>query len=100
MPRYKKRDPEYTAVQFTGSNIREVMEELGPEFSTIYDLDIKGATSFNLTGYGCTISVWRDAWIVVDRDREKWHEYKADDFEFAFEPVKRVGRPPKPKEKK
>lgn len=100
MPKYKKRDPEYTAIQFTGSNIREVMDELGPEFSTIYDLDIKGATDFVLEGYGWALTVPARCWIVVDRYTETWQVNYPEDFEETYEPVKRVGRPPKAKEKK
>lgn len=99
MPKYKKRDPEYTAIQFTGSNIREVMDELGPEFSTIYDLDIKGATDFELKGLGLTWGVLSGDWIVVDWDGGAWRPVPASLFEREYEPVKRVGRPPKAKGK-
>lgn len=99
MPKYKKRDPEYTAIQFTGSNIREVMGELGPEFSTIYDLDIKGATDFTLKGYGFERKVDKNLWVAVDHFAESWTLYYPEDFEVLYEPVKRVGRPPKAKEK-
>lgn len=100
MPKYKKRDPEYTAIQFTGSNIREVMDELGPEFSTIYDLDIKGATDFVLKGYHRESKVLNRMWITVDHPFESWLLHWPEDFEREYEPVKRVGRPPKAKEKK
>lgn len=95
MPKYKKRVPEYTAIQFTGSNIREVMEELGPEFSTIYDLDIKGATDFTLKGYGFERKVDKNMWVTVDHFAGSWTLYCPDDFGAMYEPVKRVGRPPK-----
>lgn len=97
MPKYKKRDPEYTAIQFTGSNIREVMEELGPEFSTHYNLDIKGATDFVLKGYGRESRVLKHMWITVDPPLEKWLLHYPGDFEREYEPIKRVGRPPKEK---
>ena len=97
MPKYKKRDPEYTAIQFTGSNIREVMEELGPEFSTIYNLDIKGATDFTLKGYGWERRVLKGYWITVEHAFESWLLHYPEDFEREYEPVKRVGRPPKEK---
>lgn len=97
MPKYKKRDPEYTAIQFTGSNIREVMDELGPEFSTHYDLDIENATEFYLLGYGWDRSVKAGHWIVVDHESQAWRKYYPDDFEREYAPVKRVGRPPKEK---
>ena len=100
MPKYKKREPEYTAIQFTGSNIREVMDELGPEFSTIYDLDIKGATNFVLKGYGWGLSVLQGQWVVVEHETQKWRLEFADAFEQEYEPVKRVGRPPKQEEAK
>lgn len=95
MPKYKKRDPEYTAIQFTGSNIREVMDELGPEFSTIYDLDIKGATDFVLEGYGFKLPVPRGVWVIADHYAQQWRLESPEDFEREYEPVKRVGRPPK-----
>lgn len=97
MPKYKKRDPEYTAIQFTGSNIREVMDELGPEFSTIYDLDIKGATDFTLKGYGWERRVPKGYWITVEHAFESCLLHCPEDFEREYEPVKRVGRPPKEK---
>lgn len=97
MPKYKKRDPEYTAIQFTGSNIREVMEELGPEFSTIYDLDITGATDFILEGYGWTGTVGAGDWVIVDHAAQGWVWENNWNFEREFEPVKRIGRPPKEK---
>lgn len=97
MPKYKKRDPEYTAVHFNGSNIREVMDELGPEFSTIYDLDIQGATGFTLKGYGWERGVLAGNWVVVDREAETWLQYDRWSFEREYEPVKRIGRPPKEK---
>lgn len=99
MPKYKKRDPEYTAIQFTGSNIREVMDELGPEFSTIYDLDIKGATDFVLKGRGKECSVSADEWVLVDWELKGFAVYYDRAFKAYFEPVKRVGRPPKAKGK-
>lgn len=100
MPKYKKRDPEYTAIQFTGSNIREVMDELGPEFSTIYDLDIKGATDFVLKGYGWEHRIPQGWWVTVDHFLEDWWVECDADFKAMYEPIKRVGRPPKAKEKK
>lgn len=97
MPKYKKRDPEYTAIQFTGSNIREVMDELGPEFSTIYDLDIRGATDFVLEGYHKTHKIHTGEWIVTDLEKGGWIVLHPDDFDWQYTPVKRVGRPPKEK---
>lgn len=97
MPKYKKRDPEYTAIQFTGSNIREVMDELGPEFRTHYNLDIKGATDFIVSGYSWVTSVSAGNWIIVDHEVGTWHQEHPDDFERKYHPVKRVGRPPREK---
>lgn len=97
MPKYKKRDPEYTAVQFTGSNIREVLDELGPEFSTIYDAGLKDIADFRLKGYGWELTVFKGMWITVDYPVGTWLLHYPDDFEREYEPVKRVGRPPKEK---
>lgn len=99
MPKYKKRDPEFTAIQFTGSNIREVMDELGPGYKTSYNLDLEDATSF-------TFQVPYDR--RADRGvRKGYYVVKAEDgtisvlhssvFESAYEPVRRAGRPPKEK---
>lgn len=97
MPKYKKRDPEYTAVQFTGSNIREVMDELGPDFRTYHMLDLKDAESFLVYKGSEPIPILRGWWIVVDRDEDTWETYSPSAFNLLFEPVKRAGRPPKDK---
>lgn len=97
MPKYKKRDPEYTAIQFTGSNIREVMEELGAGFKTHYKYDLEGATSFLLEGVLGALHVVQGDWVVVDRQTDIYWAYGPAQFELEFEPIKRVGRPPKEK---
>lgn len=97
MPKYKKRDPEFTAIQFTGSNIQEILDELGPEFFTFHRHDLTDATTFELTGYGFTLTVYRGFWIVVDPAVESWQAYFPEDFTARYEPIRRAGRPPKEK---
>lgn len=97
MPKYKKRDLEFTAIQFTGSNIEEVMAELGPKFSTKHRLDLEGATTFDVTGHGWPQTVRSGQWIVVDPEVENWTLYWPEDFTARYEPIRRAGRPPKEK---
>lgn len=97
MPKYKKRDPEFTAIQFTGSNIQEIMDELGPEFTTTHRKDLENATSFTLRGYGNTDIVALSEWIIVDPDIGEWVTHTNRGFSQEYEPVRRAGRPPKEK---
>lgn len=100
MPKYKRRDPEYTAIQFTGSNIREILDELGPDFSTPHSLDLKDAETFGLTRtwpskFRETRIVRRGRWIVVAHEVAEWFLKRDEDFRLEYETVKRGGRPPK-----
>lgn len=101
MPKYKKRDPEIIAVQFTGSNIQEVMDELGPLFATNHRKDLKDATTFTLAHSGRagldTVIVNRDEWIAYTPDTNSFLLYLDSEFHDRFETVKRVGRPAKEK---
>lgn len=101
MPRYKLRDPEYTAIQFTGSNVREILEELGPEYSTPHSLDSEDAETFNLIrlsrGFRDSRLVRRGAWVVVERGSGDWFFESDEEFHQSFELVRRGGRPAKEK---
>lgn len=101
MPKYKKRDPEIIAVQFTGSNIQEVMDELGPLFATNHRKDLKDATTFTLAHSGRagldTYITPKGIWIAYTPDTNTVLFYSDQDFHDRFETVKRVGRPPKEK---
>ena len=97
MPKYKKRDPEFTAIQFTGSNIQEIMDELGPEFTTTHRKDLENATSFTLRGYGWELIVPKLMWIVVDPPAQRWFLKWPEQIAAEYEPVRRAGRPPKEK---
>lgn len=97
MPKYKKRDPEFTAVQFTGSNIQEIMDELGPQFTTPHRKDLENATSFTLRGYGWERIVRENMWIVTDPVVQAFLLLWPDEFAAKYEPIRRAGRPPKEK---
>ena len=97
MPKYKKRDPEFTAIQFTGSNIQEIMDELGPEFTTTHRKDLENATSFTLRGYGWELIIPVQTWIVVDPPAQRWFLKWPEQIAAEYEPVRRAGRPPKEK---
>lgn len=101
MPRYKLRDPEYTAVQFTGSNVREILEELGPGYSSPHSLDLKDAETFVISrqtgGHKDSRLVRKGSWVVVERGSGDWFFESDEEFHQSFELVRRGGRPAKEK---
>lgn len=101
--RYRKRDPEFLACQFDGSNIGEVLDSLGGAFSTRYPRDAKGYSSFVLSvvrdKYREDFSVYKGQWVVFDPVLGSVAVLPDGEFRARYEAVKRPGRPPA-KEKK
>lgn len=101
MPRFKEKVPEFLAVKFTGSNIREVLDELGPKFSTSYPEDAKDYTSFVLgvlrERYKEDLQVRQGEWVVYNPDTGWVKVYSEEEFDSRFEAVKKPGRPAKDK---
>ena len=97
MPRYKARVPEFLAVQFTGSNIKEVLDELGGKFGTSFPLDAKDYPSFVVyvvrERYREDLQVSKGDWIVHDPEVGTVKVLKDTEFKAQFEAVKQVGRP-------
>lgn len=97
MARFKRRDPVFLAVQFSGSNIGEVLDELGGRFRTSYPLDADGYGSFVLEvvreGFLESFQVRRGEWVVHDPDTGFVRVLDGDEFKGMYEPVKVAGRP-------
>lgn len=95
--RYKKRDPEFLACQFDGSNIGEVLDELGGSFSTRYPRDAKGYSSFVLSivrdKFRGDFSVYKGQWVVFDPVLGSVVVLPDGEFKARYEAVKRPGRP-------
>lgn len=101
MARYKKRDPEFLAVQFNGSNIQEMLDELGGNFGTSYPKDAKDYASFTLyvlrDKYREDMLVRKGEWVVSDPATGGVQQLSDKIFRSRYEAVKQVGRPPKEK---
>jgi len=104
MPKYKKRDPEFTAVQFTGDNLQEVVDELGPTYTVVVrDLrttEMPSVTLHRDKNTPAIAIIYAGEWAVLDRGTDALRILTDDRFQREFEPVKRAGRPPKGKEEK
>lgn len=110
MPKYTKREPEFTAIHFNGGNIQDFLDELGPDFSTVYPVDTEMsdfAIRYRVTGLN--YQVRRGYWLVYDAEFGDVQVIPDAEFQRYYVPRKRAevaveekpaarrGRPPKEK---
>lgn len=98
MPKYKERRPEYTAVQFTGSNVGEILDEFGPRIQTPHGRGTVDAETLTIWYQGNATLIRRGHWLLWDEKAPEGYELSVLNevaFRKRFEAVNKGGRPKK-----